>query len=98
METEPEAKAQALPPKAFPIPSLIPEPPGDAGRMRVQPEELVPCFGGRHSVFYTPGKAKERAESCAQLSTGSLRTQPEQLLNLLIKLCFSVGDQGFTVY
>lgn len=66
--------------------------------MQVQPEELVPYFGGWHSVFYTLGKPKERGESCARLSTRSLRTQPEQLLNLLIKLRFSVGDQGFTVY
>lgn len=65
METERGGKAQALPPKGFPFPSPIPGLPGALAMpaprsrgMRVQLEELVPRFGGRHSRVLHPRKAK----------------------------------------
>lgn len=111
METERGAKAEALPLKGFPFPSPIRGLPGVLAmpalrscRMRVQLAELVPRFGARHGRVLHPGKAKGANSEPVPAPPGTAPPHTESThttrepLNLLIKLRFSVGDQGFAVY
>lgn len=64
----------------------------------------MPRCGGRHGRVLHPRKAKGASSEPIPAPPGTAPPHMEpvratrELLDLLIKLRFSVGDQGFTVY
>lgn len=80
MESKQGAKVQALPLKDFPSP-----------KCSMGTWMLCPVLGT--AMVFHPRKAKGAS---SELVPAQHRHTTRELLNLLIKLHFSVGDQGFT--